>query len=218
MRGLTRLAGTWLRRLLAPAEDPRQALGDTAEQRQLALDKLRAALAAIAPVRQQLHERALQARDMIPRLEQQARDALLAGDQSLARRLLERQQHLSWQHTTLQRQLSELDAEEQRLQLIQQQLLTRCEAARAREALLAARRHAAEAHVDVSTVVDEPDEESEYLLARAEAIQSLHASDPFDDGSGLDALALAEIDHAVAAQLARLKGELERRDNDAGGR
>jgi phage shock protein A len=201
----------WLRRLLAPAEDPRQAPAAEAPQRQLALDRLEAALAAIAPVRQQLEARGLQARETIPRLEQQARDALVAGDKSLARRVLERQQHLRWQLATLERQLSELDAEEQRLEIVQQRLVAQFEAARARTALLTARRQAAEAQLDLSDALDESEAESEYLVARADAVESLRATAVADHGVAPDALERAEIDRAVAAQLARLESELKGR-------
>ena len=74
------------------AEDPRQVLEYALDQQQAVLRKVRLGLIEVATSKHQLEQQAQRQRARVPQLEDQARRALVAGREDLARLSLERKQ------------------------------------------------------------------------------------------------------------------------------
>jgi phage shock protein A len=184
--------GRFLREFMAPAPDPRRTSRSGQSVGPSALDGVRAALEAIAEARSQLAARTVQIRERLPHLEDEAREALAAGRDDLARYALERRQVAAGELELLERQLAAADLEAERLEVTEQQLAARIDALVARERILEARRNAAEIRVqvsealagisdDVGRVVPDlfrAEQHAEDLEARAAAIDCLLKAEP----------------------------------------
>src|SRR6266568_7193104 len=97
------------------AEDPREVLDYAYSQQQQLLLKLRQGLVDVATSREQLQQQAKKLESRIPLLDDQARRALVAGREDLARITLERKLGAASELEGLGRQIIEVDAEKERL-------------------------------------------------------------------------------------------------------
>ena len=177
----------FLREFMAPAADPREIYRDAGGLEPELLGNVRAALESIASSRSQLEARTSQIGQRLAELEEEARRALRAGRQDVARHALARRQIAAAELALLERQLHDAGLETERLRVVEQRLAARIEAFLARERMLEARQSAAEAHVRINEALagisDEiaglgPDlahaeEHAEELEARAAAIDRL---------------------------------------------
>jgi phage shock protein A len=135
---------------LERVEDPREVLGYVDEQQQELLRRVKQGLIEVAISKRQLQQQVEKLDTRVPRLEDQARRAIAAGRQDLARLALERKQRALAEMSTLQTHVAEVDQEERRLTLAEQQLVARIEEFRMHRQTLAARYTAAEAQVQVN--------------------------------------------------------------------
>ena len=149
LRRLTLIIKIWLRALLAPAENPRQTFEAAHGLQQELLRKVRVAQANITASKRQLEAKTAEAREKLPRLQEQARQALVGGREDLARLALQRRQVTMEELQTLEPQVEEIEQEEGVLSIVEQRLATRIEAFFARQDLLAARYSSAEAQVRI---------------------------------------------------------------------
>jgi phage shock protein A len=191
-------AYAFFRRLLAPAEDPREQFPDAVDLRAL-LQRVRASL-------RQLEERSRELQERTVVLDARARQALASGDRAGAHDAV-------FLHEQASAERRELEAEALRLSLGEQRLATLIDSSLARDRLIHMRHDVAEAgvriaealaglpgevgrrgHVDVETKIRD-------LEARAAAIDELVSAGIIDTGS--DALT-----DAVERRLAALEGEL----------
>lgn len=210
--------------LFTPAEDPRQTFAQPQERQQTLLIRVQKARAENATFSQQLQARAAQLRASLPTFEAEARRALHAHQEELARLMLQRRQLALRDAQALETQAGEAATEEQRLAWVEQKLTAHIDSLRTRQAVVAARYTAAEAQVqmheaftqlsddltDVGETLDEAEQKAEAMQARAAALDQLAGGGglvtPGDEvGRQLTQL---ELEEAVDRHLAALKRQL----------
>ena len=214
--------------LMEPAEDPRQS-APNAEQRQNALQaQVHQALIDVTATRRRLTEKALAARVQAQELKEQAGVALQAGREDLARSALHRRALVAAEIASLEQHITEIQVEEERLSLLEQNLRSQIETLHARQQIAAARQTAAGAQVrigealygvsdellDVALELDRHEQDATILQARANAIADLAASsplnlaDPLQRGATGQPLSPPALAADIETQLALLRQEL----------
>lgn len=218
----------WLNAFLAPAEDPRQTFANAYERQRELLMQVQKALIDITATKQRLEGKTAEVRAKLPQLQDRARRFLLDGREDYARMTLQRRQVAVIELKTLEEQVHEVEQEEQRLAMTEQRLSTQLEAFYARQELIAARYSAAEAQVriheafsgvsqelsELGRALEQAEEKSERMQARAVAIDRL-IEDGILDAPALVAsvpadgrLAQLDISQEVESQLVALKEQL----------
>jgi len=224
----TGLLKLWFGGIMTPAPDPRVQFANPYQRQRELLGRVQQALADVSASKGRLEAKTLDVRGKLPQLEDQARRALIAQREDLARLALQRRQVALMELQMLENQVGEVQQEEHRLSLMEHRLATHIEAFQAHQDVVAARYSAAEAQVhmqealsgvsqeltDLGTALQQAEEKTEHMEARASAIERLVDSGVLET-PGLPAgdfveqsLAEADVDKAVEAQLAALKGEL----------
>ncbi len=210
------------------AEDPRETL-DYSYQRQLELlQKVRRGLADVATSRKRIELQATQLQSAAAKLENQARQAVSAGREDLAREALSRRAGLASQLDALRVQHEQLAGEEAKLTTASQRLQAKVEAFRTRKETIKATYTAAEAQSkigeavsgiseemgDVGMAVQRAEDKTAQLQARAGAVDELLASGALDDVTAQPGDDIqAQLDQVsgtghVDAELARIKAEV----------
>jgi len=226
--GLWGRAGRALASMFKPAEDPRQTFASPYMRQQQLLERVQRALRDLEDAKRRLTDQTAQVRDKLPELHEQARRALIADREDLARLALERRAIADSELTELQQHLAAVDTAEQRLALVEQRLSTEIEAFRARQEVIAARYSAAEAQVrinealggvsqemaDLTDALEKAEETTEHMQARASAIDELVRAGVLDTPNA-DTIAAQfkalDLSKSVEDQLGRLRSELVNR-------
>jgi phage shock protein A len=170
-------------------EDPREILDYAGHQQEEFLQTVRRGLIDVATSKQQLAQQVKTMRSRIPRLEDQARQAVAADREDLARMALNRKQTALVELEGLEAQLAELDAEEKRLAAAEQQIADRVASFRMHREAAKARYMAAEAKVkigetltgvsgelgELSLALGRAEEKTRQMMARATALDALTA-------------------------------------------
>ena len=226
-----------LSRLLDRAERPDEILDYGYERQVEYLHKLRRGIIDLVAAKQRIQRQQRVLEQKVVKLDHQARQALVAGREELARTALERKQIAQGESTSLMAQIDDLEDQQQRLTASERQLRAKIEAFRTRKEVIKAQYSAAEAQVriseaatgvggqmaDVGLALQRALDKTENLQARAEAVAELEATGTFDDlttygpvkddiDRRLEALGAAS---AVDHDLARIKAELDRGTHDA---
>jgi phage shock protein A len=221
------LLGTKASSALDRAEDPRQVLDYAYSQQQLLLVNLRRGLVDVATSRQQLEQQAQKLEARLPRLDDQARRAVSAGRDDLARIALERKRTAVSEMESLRSQIAEVEADKQRLSAQEKALQLRIEQFRTHRDVVSARYSAAEAEVrvkeslagvsgelaELGMAVGRAEEKADRLQARARAMDSLVDVGSLPSVSGADFVE-SELSRITAGseideELARIKSEVE---------
>src|SRR5450755_1116376 len=229
MKRVTLIFRSKANRALDRMEDPRETL-DYSYQRQLEmLQKVRRGVADVATSRKRVELQMNQIQQQSNKLEKQARDALGAGREDLAREALTRRSSAQSQLSDLGTQYASLQAEEEKLTVASQRLQSKVDAFRTRKETIKATYTAAEAQTrineafsgiseemgDVGMAIQRAEDKTAQMQARAGAIDELMASGALDDVvSGPRDDIQAELDrmgasHDVDSELARMKAELD---------
>jgi phage shock protein A len=226
-----------LSRLLDQAERPDEILDYGYERQVEQLYKLRRGMADLVAAKHRIQGQQRMLEQKAMKLDHQARQALAAGQEELARTALERKQIAKAESDALTAQIDDLEAQQQRLTASEQQLRARIEAFRTRKDVIKAQYSAAEAQVriseaatgvggqmaDVGLALQRALDKTAHMQARAEAVAELEASGAFDDLASLgpakddidrqlDALGASS---AVDSDLARIRAELGSSTHDA---
>jgi phage shock protein A len=209
-------------------EDPRETL-DYSYQRQLdMLTQVRRGVADVATSRKRVELQMNTLQQQQTKLEGQAKQALGAGREDLAREALSRRATLQTQYTDLENQYHSLQADEEKLTAASQRLQSKVEAFRTQKETIKATYTAAEAQSrigeavsgiseemgDVGMAVQRAQDKTAQMQARAGAIDELMASGALDDVTGTQRDDIqAELDQMrggqdVELELERLKGEI----------
>jgi phage shock protein A len=209
-------------------EDPRETL-DYSYQRQLEmLTQVRRGVADVATSRKRVELQMNKLQQDQTRLQGQAKQALGAGREDLAREALSRRAALQTQYSDLETQYASLQADEEKLTAASQRLQAKVEAFRTQKETIKATYTAAEAQSrigeavsgiseemgDVGMAVQRAQDKTAQMQARAGAIDELMASGALDDVTGTQRDDIqAELDqmrggHDVELELERLKGEI----------
>jgi len=209
-------------------EDPRETL-DYSYQRQLELlTKVRRGVADVATSRKRVELQMNQLQQSSNKLDDQARKALGAGREDLAREALTRKSSAASQLNDLQAQYAQLQGEEEKLTVASQRLQAKVDAFRTRKETIKATYTAAEAQTrineafsgiseemgDVGMAIQRAEDKTAQMQARAGAIDELMASGALDDLGGKRDDIQAELDAIGAGSdvendLRRLRGEIE---------
>jgi phage shock protein A len=225
-------------KLLDRAEDPGETL-DYSYQKQLELlQNVKKGIAEVVTSKKRLQMQADKLQQSVVKLDTQARQALSAGNEDLARVALERKTLAQNELQSLDSQVTELEAEQQKLIESEQKLRTKIESFRTKKEVVKAQYSAAEARVQISEAATGVGEEmadvglamqraldkTEDMKARANAVEELEAAGTFEDltalGSGQDDIdrQLAQLTSStqVDDELAKMKAELGAGGSTAG--
>jgi len=211
-------------------EDPRETL-DYSYTRQLEmLTQVRRGVADVATSRKRVELQMNSLRQQQTKLEGQAKQALGAGREDLAREALGRKAALQGQLEDLTTQYSSLQADEEKLTMASQRLQQKVEAFRTQKETIKATYTAAEAQSrigeavsgiseemgDVGMAVQRAQDKTAQMQARAGAIDELMASGALEDVTGPPRDDIqAELDRMRTGPDVDL--ELERLKNEIGG-
>ena len=228
MQRLSMILKSKASKALDKAEDPRETLDYSYERQLELLTKVRRGVADVATSRKRLELQGTQLKASADKLETQARQAVAAGREDLAREALSRRAGITAQLEGLAAQHAQLNAEEQKLVTAQQRLQAKVEAFRTRKETIKATYTAAEAQAkigeavsgiseemgDVGLAVQRAEDKTAQMQARAGAIDELLASGALEDATAVPGGDIqAELDRVSATsgvelELARIKGEL----------
>ena len=208
-------------------EDPRETLDYSYQRQTEMLQKVKRGLLDVATSRKRLEMQGEQLQAKAAKLHEQAKKAMEAGREDLAREALSRRASIEPEMESLKTQHAQLQAEEAKLTDASKRLSANLEAFRTRKETIKATYTAAEAQTkvgeslsgiseemgDIGMAVQRAEDKTASMQARAGAIDELLASGALDDlSTSRDALD-AELGQAVAAsqidaELAKLKAEL----------
>jgi phage shock protein A len=225
-------------KLLDRAEDPSETLEYSYQKQIELLQNVKKGIADVVTSKKRLQLQTEKYQQQVVKLDTQARQALAAGNEELARTALERKtglqaelQSLDSQVAQLEQQQEQMTASEQKLRAkIEQKLRGKIEQFRSKKEVIKAQYSAAEAQVRISEAATGVGEEmadvglamqraldkTENMRARAGAVQELEAAGTFEDltqlGSGEDDIdrQLRQLSSSseVDDQLAKMKAEL----------
>jgi phage shock protein A len=245
MAGLMSRASTIVKakfsKLLDRAEDPTETLDYSYEKQLEQLQNVKRGVADVVTAKKRLELQTTQLEQSVVKLETQARQAVGAGREDLARQALERKAAAQQQLQGLDDQVKQLAAQQDKLVASQQQLQTKIEAFRSQKEVIKAQYSAAEAQVrigeaatgigeqmaDTGLAIQRAKDKTEQMQARASAIEELTTSGALEDFTSdqtqLDReLAQLSSSTQVDQELAQLKAELgsgaEQKELGSGGK
>jgi phage shock protein A len=231
MAGLMSRAATVIKakfsKLLDRAEDPAETLDYSYEQQLQLLQNVKRGVADVVTAKKRLQLQADKLEQSLVKLDTQARQALAAGREDLARAALERKSAAQAQLQDLDRQLQALEDQQQKLVASERQLSAKVEAFRTQKETIKAQYSAAEAQVrigeaatgigeqmaDTGLAIQRAKDKTEQMQARAGAIDELVESGALEDfttdQTQLDReLAQIASQSQVDSELEKMKAEL----------
>jgi phage shock protein A len=215
-------------KLLDRAEDPTETLDYSYEKQLELLQNVKRGVADVVTAKHRLQLQSEQLQQSASKLEGQAREALAAGREDLARQALARKSAIEQQLQGLGQQAQQLEAQQEKLVASEQALQTKIEAFRSQKEVIKAQYSAAEAQVrvgeaatgigeqmaDTGLAIQRAKDKTDQMQARAAAIDELTASGALEDftaGGETDLdrqLAQLSSQSQVDDELAKMKAEL----------
>lgn len=234
MAGLTGRFSTVVKarisKLLDRAEDPSETLEYSYQKQMELLQNVKRGLADVVTSKKRLQLQTQRMEQQVVKLDTQARQALAAGNEALARTALERKSAIQGELQGLDQQVAELEQQQQSMVDNQARLQSKIEAFRSRKEVVKAQYSAAEAQVRISEAATGVGEEmadvglamqraldkTEDMRARAGAMDELERAGAFTDltqlGDGGDdidrQLAQLSTGSQVDSELERMRAEL----------
>jgi phage shock protein A len=218
-------------KVLDKAEDPNETLDYSYEKQVQLLQNVRRSLADMVTSKRRLQLQHDKLQTDLARLDQQAKDALAANREDLARLALQRKVAMQQQMETLDTQVAQLETQQQKLTDAEQRLQTKIETFRSTKESIKAQYTASQAQVqiseaatgiseemaDVGLAVQRAQDKTEQMQARASALDDLVETGALSDMSGggddIDRqLAQLGSGTEVDAQLAAMKAQLGHTD------
>lgn len=209
------------------AENPAEMLDYSYEKQVQMLRDVKRGVVEVTAAKRRLEAQASQSQQKVTAADDQARRALAADREDLARVILQRKQEAQAQLTGLQQQIAGLDAQEQKLAEAETRLETKIQSFRTQKEVIKAQYSAATAQVkigeaftglseemtDVGMAIERAQNKTEQMQARAGAIDELLDVGVLTDLSGSPDRVEAELAQVTAKQnveieLAGLKKEL----------
>jgi phage shock protein A len=234
MAGLTGRFSTVVKakisKLLDRAEDPSETLEYSYQKQMELLQNVKKGLADVVTAKKRLQLQSQKLEQQVVKLDTQARQALAAGNEELARTALERKSAVQSELQGLDPQIAELEGQQQSMIDNQAKLQAKIEAFRSKKEVIKAQYSAAEAQVRISEAATGVGEEmadvglamqraldkTENMRARASAVDELEKAGAFEDltqlGGGEDDIdrQLRELSSGtqVNSELEQMKAEL----------
>jgi len=215
-------------KLLNRAENPTETLDYSYEQMLEQLQNVKRGVADVVTAKKRLELQQQKLEQNVVKLETQARQAVSANRDDLAKQALERKAVAQQQLQSMDGQVQQLADQQDKLVAAQQQLETRIESFRSQKEVLKAQYSAAEAQVrvgeaatgigthmsDTGMAIQRAKDKTEELQARASAIDELTSTGALEDLSAGDQtqldreLAQISATSQVDSELAKLKAEV----------
>jgi phage shock protein A len=232
MPGLMSRASTIIKakfsKLLDRAENPTETLDYSYERQLELLQNVKRGVADVVTAKKRLQLQAQQLEQSVVKLDTQARQAVGAGRDDLARQALERKSAVQQQLQGLDQQIEQLEQQQEKLVSSEKQLQAKIEAFRGQKEVIKAQYSAAEAQVrigeaatgigeqmaDTGLAIQRAKDKTEQMQARAGAIDELVASGALEDLTAGDQTALdrelAQLSSQsqVESELAAMKAEV----------
>jgi phage shock protein A len=219
-----------INKLLDRAEDPGETLEYSYQKQMELLQQVKKGIADVVTAKKRLQLQSQKLEQSVVKLDTQARQAISAGREDLARTALERKQFAQTELQSLDQQVTELEAQQQQLIDKEQRLRSKLEQFRTKKEVIKAQYSAAEAQVkiseaatgvgeemaDIGLAMQRAQDKTENMRARANAMEELEAAGTFDDnlmlGGGQDDIdrELSQLTSGtnVDDELQKMKAEL----------
>src|SRR5213592_1818593 len=182
-------------KLLNRAENPAETLDYSYEKQLELLQNVKRGIADVVTAKKRLELQETQLQQSVVKLETQAREALAAGREDLARQALERKSGLQQQLQSLDQQAQQLEQQQEKLVASEKALSAKVEAFRTQKETIKAQYSAAEAQVrigeaatgigeqmaDTGLAIQRAKDKTEQMQARASAIDELTTSGALED-------------------------------------
>jgi len=215
-------------KLLNRAENPTETLDYSYEQMLEQLQNVKRGVADVVTSKKRIELQQQKLEQNVVKLDTQARQAVAANREDLARQALERKAVAQQQLQDMDGQVKQLEDQQEKLVASQQQLETRIESFRSQKEILKAQYSAAEAQVkvgeaatgigehmqDTGMAIQRAKDKTEEMQARASAIDELTSSGALEDFTAGDQtqldreLAQISTTSQVDDELAKLKSEV----------
>ncbi|MHB1835296.1 MAG: PspA/IM30 family protein [Solirubrobacteraceae bacterium] len=217
-------------KLLDRAEDPSETLEYSYQKQIELLQNVKKGIADVVTAKKRLQLQEEKYQQQVVKLDTQARQALAAGNEELARTALERKNGIQTELQSLDSQIAQLEEQQEQMTASEQKLRAKIEQFRSKKEVIKAQYSAAEAQVRISEAATGVGEEmadvglamqraldkTENMRARASAVQELETAGTFEDltqiGSGEDdidrQLKALTSSSEVDSELAKMKAEL----------
>lgn len=216
--------------LLDRFEDPKEALDYSYTKQVEMLNNLRRSIAEVVTAKKRLEMQKTKLMDNTRTLDEQARRAIDANREDLARLALERKNANLVQIQDLNKQINEMQVEQEKLVETEKRLSTKVEEFRSRKEVVKAQYSAAEAQVkikesvtgiseemaDVGMAMNRAEDKTEKMKAKAQALDELMDSGALVDYTSNKDQIERELEKvavrgSVEEELAKLKAENERK-------
>src|ERR671939_1493359 len=214
-------------KMLDRAENPTETLDYSYEKQLELLQNVKRGVADVVTSKKRLQMQTDKLEQSVVTLEQQARQALAAGREDLARQALERKSAVQQQLVDLDQQVKGLEQQQEKLVANEKALQAKIEAFRSQKEVIKAQYSAAEAQVrigeaatgigeqmaDTGLAIQRAKDKTEQMQARANAIEELTESGALEDFTSdqtpLDReLAQLSSQSQVESELAKMRAEL----------
>ena len=193
-RTMTIIKAKWSK-LLDRAENPAETLDYSYEEQLRQLQNVKRGIADVATAKKRLELQYTSMQQQVDKLDGQARDALKAGREDLAREALTRKAAIQAQLDGLMEQGQQLEAQQQKLIEGEKTLQAKVESFRTQKEVIKAQYSAAEAQVrigeaatgigeemaDVGLAIQRAKDKTEQMQARAAAVEELTAAGALED-------------------------------------
>jgi phage shock protein A len=233
MAGLMSRAATVVKaklsKLLDRAEDPTETLDYSYEKQLELLQNVKRGIADVVTAKKRLQLQTSQLEQSVVKLDKQARQALGAEREDLARAALERKSAVQQQLQGLDQQIAGLEDQQEKLVTSEKQLQAKIERFRSEKEVIKAQYSAAEAQVrigeaatgigeqmaDTGLAIQRARDKTEQMQARAGAIEELTAAGTLED---FTAGGQTELDRELAqlASQSEVDSELEKMKAEIG--
>ena len=217
-----------MNKIMDKIEDPREVLDVSYEKQLQLLQNVKRGVAEVTTSKKRIELQKAKLQMSIDKLDSQAKEAIQANREDLARKALENKTLLVAQSNSLDQQISDLNDQQQKLMAAESRLATKVESFRTKKETIKAQYSAADAQVkitesvtgiseemaDVGMAVQRAEEKTENMKARSAALDELLESGTLTDYSGGDEieneLAKVKAKSTVEDELAKMKAEMKK--------
>ena len=221
-----------MNRILDTAEDPRETLDYSYEKQLEMLRNVKKGVVEMVSAKRRIQQQAVTVQANIEKLEAQAKQALEADREDLARLALQRKQAATVELQGLDEQIAGMEHEQEKLTQAEQRLQAKVSAFKTKKEVIKAQYTAAQAQVrigsalsgiseemgDISLAAERAENKTEQMRARAGAIDELASIGVLDDFSGTQDDISRELEALTSSQnvedeLSALKSGLPNKQN-----
>jgi phage shock protein A len=214
-------------KLLDRAEDPSETLDYSYERQLQLLQNVKRGIADVVTSKKRLQMQTAELEKSLVKLDTQARQALGAGREDLARAALERKSAAQQQLQGLDGQVSQLEEQQEKLTASERQLSAKIESFRSQKEVIKAQYSAAEAQVrigeaatgigeqmaDTGLAIQRAKDKTEQMQARASAVEELVEAGTLEDFTSGESQLDRELTQLASStqvdqELEQMKAEL----------